>query len=89
MLKEKSQALDSFKSFKAIAENESGCKIKTLRSDRGGEYVATADFLKESGIKHHQYTPQQNGVAERKKQNHYGASTEYAKSQRYAKKVLG
>ncbi|KAA0065975.1 integrase [Cucumis melo var. makuwa] len=44
-------------------------KIKTLRSDRGGEYIAFGNFFKEQGI-HHQMTarmtPQQNGVAERK-----------------------
>ncbi|KAA0036529.1 integrase [Cucumis melo var. makuwa] len=53
----------------AFAENQSGHKIKTLRSDRGGEYIAFGNFFKEQGI-HHQMTarmtPQQNGVAERK-----------------------
>ncbi|KAI9182796.1 hypothetical protein LWI28_028968 [Acer negundo] len=37
--------------------------------DRGGEFVALKSFLKEKGIRHQQtvhYTPQQNGVAERK-----------------------
>uniref|UniRef100_A0A251VGU8 Putative zinc finger, CCHC-type n=1 Tax=Helianthus annuus TaxID=4232 RepID=A0A251VGU8_HELAN len=46
-------------------------KIKTIRTDRGGEYCGHEfqNFLKDNGI-HHQlstsYTPQQNGVAERK-----------------------
>ncbi|KAA0040718.1 integrase [Cucumis melo var. makuwa] len=44
-------------------------KIKTLRSDRGGEYIAFGNFFKEQGI-HHQMTarmtPQQNGVLQRK-----------------------
>ncbi|KAL0558905.1 hypothetical protein IC582_003491 [Cucumis melo] len=66
---EKSEALVCFKSFKAFTENQSGYKIKTLRSDRGGEYIAFGNFFKEQGI-HHQMiarmTPQQNGVAERK-----------------------
>jgi transposase InsO family protein len=45
--------------------------IKTLRTDRGGEYCSKQfqEFLKDQGI-HHQmttsYTPQQNGIAERK-----------------------
>ncbi|KAL0556644.1 hypothetical protein IC582_005158 [Cucumis melo] len=68
-LKEKSEALVCFKSFKAFTENQSGYKIKTLRSDRGGEYIAFGNLFKEQGI-HHQMTarmtPQQNGVAERK-----------------------
>src|SRR5271156_1932130 len=34
-LKEKSEALEKFKIFKAKAENESGLKLKCLRSDRG------------------------------------------------------
>ncbi|MCO5556563.1 hypothetical protein L7F22_010113 [Adiantum nelumboides] len=48
-----------------------GCKVQTLRTDRGGEYMSGAfkDFLGKKGIKHQctmPYTPQQNGVAERK-----------------------
>jgi Integrase core domain len=39
-LKEKSAAFEVFKSFKNLVENESGYKIKTLRSNRGGEYTS-------------------------------------------------
>ena len=38
-LKQKYQAFDGFKSFKAMDEKESVRFIKVLRSDRGGEYV--------------------------------------------------
>ena len=31
--------LASLKSFKALVENESGRKLKILRSENGGEYV--------------------------------------------------
>ena len=54
-----------------MIENASGQKIKFLRSDNGGEYVSN-DFLhicSQSGIQvQHSipYTPQHNGVAERK-----------------------
>ncbi|TYK23224.1 integrase [Cucumis melo var. makuwa] len=44
-------------------------KIKTLRSDRGREYIAFGNVFKEQGIHHPmtaRMTPQQNGVAERK-----------------------
>ena len=46
-------------------------KWATLHSDRGGEYLSKDfnAFLAERGIKHQctvPYTPQQNGVAERK-----------------------
>ncbi|PHT36714.1 hypothetical protein CQW23_24414 [Capsicum baccatum] len=71
ILKEKSETLDKFKEFKAMVEKQSGYYVKILRSDRGGEYTANLfeDFVKEHGIIHQltvRYTPQQNGVAERK-----------------------
>ncbi|CAL2228256.1 unnamed protein product [Prunus armeniaca] len=70
-LQEKSEAFEAFKSFKALVENESEKKIKTLRTDRGGEYCSKEfdAFCKEKGIKRQlttAYTPQQNGVSERK-----------------------
>ncbi|KAK5841099.1 hypothetical protein PVK06_010007 [Gossypium arboreum] len=53
------------------AEGIGGYKIKTIRSDNGTEYTS-AQFqalCKDAGIKHqltNVYTPQQNGVSERK-----------------------
>ncbi|GJV56615.1 retrotransposon protein, putative, ty1-copia subclass [Tanacetum coccineum] len=52
-------------------ENQLGKTIKSLRSDRGGEYTSQEflDHLKEQGIiSHHTppYTPQHNGVSERR-----------------------
>ena len=52
-------------------------KIKCLRLDNGGEFVLKEfnNYCDENGIKRHFSvieTPQQNGVAERKKQNCYG-----------------
>lgn len=60
--------------FVAMAENFSNCQLVTLRSDRGGKYMSHEfnAFLQEKGIMHQctmPYTPQQNGVAERKDQN--------------------
>ncbi|KAL8087732.1 hypothetical protein AgCh_037766 [Apium graveolens] len=71
IIKEKSEALDKFKEFKALAEKQSGYYLKTLRSDRGGEYTSNLfkSFCRAHGINHQlttTYTPQQNGVAERK-----------------------
>ena len=37
-IKDQSEALDKFKVFKAEVGNQHNCKIKTVRSDRGGEY---------------------------------------------------
>lgn len=68
---EKSEAFRSSKLFKSRVEKETGLAIKCLRTDRGGEFTSTDfnDFCKENGIRRQltaSYTPQQNGVAERK-----------------------
>ncbi|GJS80346.1 retrotransposon protein, putative, ty1-copia subclass [Tanacetum coccineum] len=52
-------------------ENQLGKTIKSLRSNRGGEYMSQEflDHLKEHGIIAHRtptYTPQHNGVSERR-----------------------
>ena len=71
MLQCKSDALEAFKHFKNLAETEKGMKVKTLRSDRGGEFTSDefTKFCLEHGIKRQltaPYSPQQNGVVERK-----------------------
>ena len=69
-IKKKDEVFAKFKAFKALAENQTGKPIRTLRSDNGGEYTSHvfSQYLQEKGI-HHQktvaYTPEQNGVAER------------------------
>lgn len=70
-LQKKSEALDVFKNFKARVENETEKSIKTLRTDRGGEYCSKEfeSFCVENGIRREltaAFTPQQNGVSERK-----------------------
>ncbi|KAA3473753.1 Retrovirus-related Pol polyprotein from transposon TNT 1-94 [Gossypium australe] len=70
-LKCKSKVVSVFWKFKAIEETQSSCKLKTLRSDNGTEYTSVMfqTFCEESGIEHqltNTYTPQQNGVSERK-----------------------
>ncbi|KAI5338773.1 hypothetical protein L3X38_018045 [Prunus dulcis] len=60
-----------FKRFSATVELQSGYKVKKLRSDRGGEYTSNEfnKFCDEMGMERHltvAYSPQQNGVAERK-----------------------
>ncbi|TQE03722.1 hypothetical protein C1H46_010696 [Malus baccata] len=70
-LVEKSEAFAMFKIYKARVEKETGAFIRGLRTDRGGEFTSHefTNFCNENGI-HRQltaaYTPQQNGVAERK-----------------------
>ena len=70
-LLEKSKALSHFKCFKRMVENETSLPIKCLRTDRGGKYTSLEfnKFCEQNGIKRQlttAYTPQQNGVAERK-----------------------
>jgi transposase InsO family protein len=72
-LRHKSETFTKFKEFKAEAEKQSGKFLKVLRSDGGGEYNSRefANFCKSQGIIMQattRYTPQQNGVAERKNQ---------------------
>jgi len=69
-IKHKSQAFDMFQDYKAAVENAAGTKIKTLRTDRGGEYMGKdfINYLRRYGIRHQlttPFTPEQNGVAER------------------------
>nr|AMY96445.1 gag/pol protein [Momordica dioica] len=71
LLKHKSESFEKFKEFQAEVENEIGKKIKTLRSDRGGEYMSSefGDHLREFGIVSQLSapgTPQCNGVSERR-----------------------
>ena len=70
-LHEKSEAFTMFKRYKACVEKKTGAYLKCLRTDRGGEFNSNEfeEFCKENGITRQlttAYTPQQNGVAERK-----------------------
>jgi hypothetical protein len=70
-LKEKSKALNKFKAFKTLVENETETKIKCLRSDNGGEFTSKEFdlFCEMHGIKRQlstARTPQQNMIVERK-----------------------
>lgn len=69
LLKSNDEAPTIFKKFKTLAEKESRCELKLLRTDRGEEFVSHqfATLCEEDGIHRHltaPYTPQQNGVVE-------------------------
>ena len=70
-LKEKLEAINKFKAFKTLVENERETKIKCLRSDNGGEFTSKEFdvFCETHGIKRQfsaARTPQQNEIVERK-----------------------
>jgi transposase InsO family protein len=70
-LNNRDEVFGKFKEFKAFVEKQSGKSINILRTDNGKEYV-NKDFdhyCKYNGIKREHtipYTPQKNGVVERK-----------------------
>nr|GEW28280.1 zinc finger, CCHC-type [Tanacetum cinerariifolium] len=70
-LKSKDKALETFKEFKLKVENEVGKKLKSFRTDRGGEFTSRefTCYCKENGILRQltaPYSPQQNGIVERR-----------------------
>jgi hypothetical protein len=70
-LKLKSEVFDKVLAYKALVEKQSGHQIQRLRTDNGGEYVNNnfTSYCTTQGIQMQHtvpYTPQQNGVAERK-----------------------
>jgi len=71
LLSHRHEALDVFKHFVAEVETKLEQRVKTLQTDRGREYLSDMfkGYYEEKGISRYltiPYTPQQNGVAERK-----------------------
>lgn len=71
LMKNKSDVAYIFKSLHVMIQTQFSTIIKVLRSDNGGEYVNEVfqGYFQEHGLIHETtcpYTPQQNGVAERK-----------------------
>ena len=71
LLKHKSDVCNVFRSFHHMIVTQSNAHIKVIRSDNGREYFKTEliKFMNSKGILHQTtclYSPQQNGVAERK-----------------------
>ena len=69
-LKHKNEAFSTFKEWKLLIENQTGKKIKRLRTDNDLKFCSNEfnDFYKKEGISRHLtilMTPPQNGIAER------------------------
>lgn len=70
ILKNKSDVFSCFKQWKSLVENQTGKKVKRLRTDNGLEFCSGEfeEFCRAAGIARHRTaagTPQQNGLAER------------------------
>lgn len=69
-LKQKSEVLTGIQQYIATVERQTGHKVKTIRSDNGGEFTSNnwSKYMRDNGIEHH-YTPPdshaQNGRVER------------------------
>ncbi|WVZ91404.1 hypothetical protein U9M48_037581 [Paspalum notatum var. saurae] len=74
LVSQKSEAAAEIIKFQAGVEVESGRKLRALRTDRGGEFTAVTfgEYCARQGVKRQltaPYTPQQNGVVERRNQS--------------------
>ena len=70
-MKNKSEVFSHFQNFTNLVETQYNKKIKILRTDNGTEFINQnfENFTNSKGIIHqtsYVYTPQQNGVSERK-----------------------
>ena len=69
LMKHKSEVFKHFKDWKTLMENQTGKKIKRLRTDNGLEFSSSEfdELCRKEGISRHRTvrdTPQQNGVVE-------------------------
>ena len=71
LMTNKNDVYECFCSFHKMVQTQFSAKVKVLKSDNGGEFVSQVlqSYFQDHGIVHETtcpYTPQQNGVAERK-----------------------
>ena len=77
VLGSKGEAADAIRRTQVAAEAECGHTLRVLRTDNGGEFTAAefASYCADEGIQRHYsapYSPQQNGVVERRNQTVVG-----------------
>jgi hypothetical protein len=73
----KGEAANAIKRVQVTAEAECGRKLRVLRTDNGGEFIAAefASYCADEGVQRHYsvpYSPQQNDVVERRNQTVVG-----------------
>ena len=69
-IRSKSEVFSKFVEYVSRVENETGLRVRAIRTDNGGEYTSQNfnKFCTDKGIMHqftNPYTPEQNGVSER------------------------
>jgi transposase InsO family protein len=94
LLPSKDAAAEAIKKVKMAAEVESGRKLKVLRTDNGREFTVTefAAYCTDEGIKRHfsaPYSPQQNGVVERRNQTMVSMARAFLKQCRMPSRFWG
>ncbi|KAM1627395.1 hypothetical protein ACFX1R_017067 [Malus domestica] len=69
LMHHKSETQNLLKRFFSFVQTQFQTQIQTIRTDNGGEFLSLRHFLKDIGVVFQHscvYTPQQNGVVERK-----------------------
>lgn len=94
MLKNKSEAFENLQRFHVLVERQIRKKLKAIRSNRGGEFSSFCfqKYCENLGIKREfttPYTPQQNGVVERKNKNVVEMARSLLKSRNLPIKLWG
>nr|KYP32045.1 Retrovirus-related Pol polyprotein from transposon TNT 1-94 [Cajanus cajan] len=94
LIKRKSDVFATFLSFKARVERQSEQKLKTLRTDGGGEYNSAEweDYCNKEGLIHEviaPYTPQHNGTAERENRTILNMARSMLKTKKLPKMFWG
>jgi transposase InsO family protein len=77
VLGSKGEAANAIKRVQVATEAECGRKLRVLRADNGGEFTATefTSYCADESVQRHyfaSYSPQQNGVVERRNQTVVG-----------------
>ncbi|WVZ79350.1 LOW QUALITY PROTEIN: hypothetical protein U9M48_026940 [Paspalum notatum var. saurae] len=87
LLSSKDEAPEAIKHFQAKVEAETGNKLKVLRTDRSGEFTSVefGRYCADEGVERHltaPYSPQQNGVVERRNQTIVGMARSMLKAKK-------
>uniref|UniRef100_A0ACD5Y6T1 Uncharacterized protein n=1 Tax=Avena sativa TaxID=4498 RepID=A0ACD5Y6T1_AVESA len=85
LIKSKDEALVALNKIMNSTEKELNLVVRAIRTDRGGEFTSKefSNFCDDAGIRHFltaPYTPQQNGVVERRNQTVVGMARNLLKS---------